>query len=260
MTTATRAISTAAKAFEQAPADAKAGGVPRGRPVSGRVWKTTQKTRFSSQTYKATKTLSTTWEQKVEKRAKLQNLKDLEAEIKARRQAEKDERKREREEREKRRAENELKSASVQVVRGWLYDEMEGVLLQTNSFMSPYADFASKQTQDHEQKAAAQHQEDYREQAGRRRVRARLLQVIALPNFNRTSSGSRVRAQWTKWSRVCMNITTIRYSSTSHEIRSLRSGLLKPDPWSHAGLGGGIAYCLQALLVVVIKQGIMVPF
>ncbi|DAZ92570.1 TPA: hypothetical protein N0F65_012800 [Lagenidium giganteum] len=90
--------------------------VPRGRAVSGRVWKKVQKTRFSSQTYKATKVLSTTWEEKMLKRAKLKELKELQAEIKNRRQAEKDEKKRAREERERRRAENELKSASVQVI------------------------------------------------------------------------------------------------------------------------------------------------
>lgn len=89
---------------------------PRGRPVSGRPWKTTQKTRFSAQTYKATKTLSTSWEAKMAKRAKEKALKETQLEIKERHQAEKDEKKRAREEREKRRAENELKSASVQVV------------------------------------------------------------------------------------------------------------------------------------------------
>ncbi|KAE9035613.1 hypothetical protein PR003_g7698 [Phytophthora rubi] len=89
---------------------------PRGRPVSGRVWKKVQKTRFSSQGFKGTKVLSTTWEEKMLKRSKLKELKDLQAEIKARRQAERDAKRQAREEKEKRRKENELKSASVQVI------------------------------------------------------------------------------------------------------------------------------------------------
>lgn len=89
---------------------------PRGRPVSGRVWKKVQKTRFSAQGFKGTKVLSTTWEEKMLKRAKLKELKDLQAEIKSRRQAEKDAKRQAREEKEKRRKENELKSAAVQVI------------------------------------------------------------------------------------------------------------------------------------------------
>ncbi|KAE8876565.1 hypothetical protein PF005_g7195 [Phytophthora fragariae] len=89
---------------------------PRGRPVSGHVWKKVQKTRFSSQGFKGTKVLSTTWEEKMLKRSKLKELKDLQAEIKARRQAERDAKRQAREEKEKRRKENELKSASVQVI------------------------------------------------------------------------------------------------------------------------------------------------
>ncbi|TDH65958.1 hypothetical protein CCR75_004899 [Bremia lactucae] len=89
---------------------------PRGRPVSGRVWKRVQKTRFSSQKLKGTKVLSTTWEEKLQKRSKLKELKELQKEIKSRRQSEKDAVRQAREEKEKRRKENELKSASVQVI------------------------------------------------------------------------------------------------------------------------------------------------
>ncbi|KAG7397564.1 hypothetical protein PHYBOEH_000497 [Phytophthora boehmeriae] len=89
---------------------------PRGRPVSGRVWKKVQKTRFSAQGFKGTKVLSTTWEEKMLKRSKLKELKELQAEIKARRQGERDAKKQAREEKEKRRKENELKSAAVQVI------------------------------------------------------------------------------------------------------------------------------------------------
>ncbi|KAJ0401049.1 hypothetical protein ATCC90586_004154 [Pythium insidiosum] len=125
MTTAAETLATAAETLQHTastaakPVGVTAKGkveVPRGRPVSGRPWKTTQKTRFSSAKYKGTKTLSTTWEEKIAMRAKSKELKELQSEIKARRQAEKDEKKRAREEREKRRAENELKSASVQVI------------------------------------------------------------------------------------------------------------------------------------------------
>ena len=90
---------------------------PRGRPVSGRVWKKVQKTRFSSQGVKSAKVLSSTWDEKLLKRAKLKELKELQTDIKDRRQAERDAKRQAREEKEKRRKENELKSASVQVVR-----------------------------------------------------------------------------------------------------------------------------------------------
>ncbi|POM76936.1 hypothetical protein PHPALM_5768, partial [Phytophthora palmivora] len=73
-----------------------------------------QKGRFGSQGFKGTKVLSTTWEEKMLKRAKLKELKDLQTEIKARRQAEKDAKRQAREEKEKRRKENELKSSSLE--------------------------------------------------------------------------------------------------------------------------------------------------
>ncbi|CEG38820.1 Predicted coiled-coil protein [Plasmopara halstedii] len=94
----------------------KASEPPRGRPVSGRVWKKVQKTRFSTQSLKGSKVLSTTWEEKMLQRSKLKNLKELQTEIKMRRQAEKDAKRQAREEKEKRRKENELKSAAVQVI------------------------------------------------------------------------------------------------------------------------------------------------
>uniref|UniRef100_K3WMY0 Coiled-coil domain-containing protein 86 n=1 Tax=Globisporangium ultimum (strain ATCC 200006 / CBS 805.95 / DAOM BR144) TaxID=431595 RepID=K3WMY0_GLOUD len=89
---------------------------PIGKPVSGRTWKKVEKTRFSSVKYKGTATLSTSWEEKMLKRAKLKELKALQDEIKARRQGERDAKRQAREEKEKRRKENELKSASVQVI------------------------------------------------------------------------------------------------------------------------------------------------
>uniref|UniRef100_M4B5M6 Coiled-coil domain-containing protein 86 n=1 Tax=Hyaloperonospora arabidopsidis (strain Emoy2) TaxID=559515 RepID=M4B5M6_HYAAE len=89
---------------------------PRGRPVSGRVWKKVQKTRFSSQGVKSAKVLSSTWDEKLLKRAKLKDLKELQTDIKTRRQVERDAKRQARDEKEKRRKENELKSASVQVL------------------------------------------------------------------------------------------------------------------------------------------------
>ncbi|KAF1328665.1 putative glycosyl hydrolase family 17 protein, partial [Globisporangium splendens] len=89
---------------------------PIGKPVSGRTWKKVEKTRFSAVKYKGTKTLSTSWEEKMLKRAKLKELKALQDEIKVRRQSERDAKRQAREEKEKRRKENELKSASVQVI------------------------------------------------------------------------------------------------------------------------------------------------
>ncbi|CAI5728322.1 hypothetical protein KXD40_007268 [Peronospora effusa] len=93
-----------------------AAALPRGRPVSGRVWKKVQKSRFSAQGVKSAKVLSSTWEEKMLKRSKLKELKELQTEIKARRQAERDAKRQAREEKEKRRKENELKSAAVQVI------------------------------------------------------------------------------------------------------------------------------------------------
>ena len=107
--------------------------LPRGRPVSGRVWKKVQKTRFSAQGFKGTKVLSSTWEAKMLKRSKLKELKALQTEIKARRQAERDAKRQAREEKEKRRKENELKSAAVQVVRvfrQWLECEWKLLMLK----------------------------------------------------------------------------------------------------------------------------------
>lgn len=108
MTTAVHAASGAAAAPKE---------IPRGKPVSGRPWKTVQKTRFSTAKYTGTSKLSTTWEDKLVKKARAKELKALQDEIKARRQGERDAKRQAREEKEKRRKENELKSASVQVVR-----------------------------------------------------------------------------------------------------------------------------------------------
>jgi hypothetical protein len=113
------------------------------------------------------------------KRSKLKELKELQSEIKARRQAERDAKRQAREDKEKRRKENELKSAAVQVVRVvnccWL--PRVHMLWKLTLCLSLLLDLAHAQNQDDEQEAAAQRQEDNRQQAGRCRVRADLLQV-----------------------------------------------------------------------------------
>lgn len=110
-TTTTATASAPVPGTNVAPQDA-----PMGKPVSGRTWKKAEKARFSTVRYKGTKVLSTSWEDKVAKRAKQTELKALQNEIKSRRQGERDAKRQAREEKEKRRKENEFKSASVQVI------------------------------------------------------------------------------------------------------------------------------------------------
>lgn len=88
----------------------------RGRTKSGRCWKKSQQGRFSSIHYKVSRTLSTTWDEKLEQREKKQELQRLQSDIKARQDQLKEEKKRLREEKQKRRQENELKSMSFQSV------------------------------------------------------------------------------------------------------------------------------------------------
>ena len=90
--------------------------IPRGKPVSGRSWKKVQRTRFSAVKTKARKEFNSTWDEKLAVRSKLASLKELQQEIKDRRQKEKEGRIEAKAERERRRKENELKSAQVQVI------------------------------------------------------------------------------------------------------------------------------------------------
>jgi len=89
---------------------------PRGKPVSGRPWKKVQRTRFSAIRYKATKELSTTWDEKLQLKGRKKEMKVLEREIADRKKQEKVDKRVAREEKEKRRLANELKTASVQVI------------------------------------------------------------------------------------------------------------------------------------------------
>nr|CCA26559.1 conserved hypothetical protein [Albugo laibachii Nc14] len=86
----------------------------RGRTKSGRCWKKNQTGRFSSTHLKVSRTLSTTWEKKLEQRGKKQELQRLQSDIRERQDQLKEEKKRHREEKQKRRQKNELKSMSVQ--------------------------------------------------------------------------------------------------------------------------------------------------
>jgi hypothetical protein len=136
------------------------------------------------------------------KRAKLKEMKALQSEIKSRRQAERDAKRQAREDKEKRRKENELKSASVQVVRAvsWLGCVAIWTARRTQRLfivMFFYdADFAHAPHEDDEQEATTQHQEDDCEQARRRRVRARVLQVSAFDSFANATTSNNCSTVW----------------------------------------------------------------
>ncbi|KAF0719437.1 Aste57867_1033 [Aphanomyces stellatus] len=99
--------------------EAKKTETPRGKPVSGRFWKKPQTHKNSMMSFKATKTLSTTWDEKMAAKAKKKEMKELEHEIANRKKQEKIDKRVAAEEKEKRRMANELKSvqASAQVIR-----------------------------------------------------------------------------------------------------------------------------------------------
>ncbi|ETV77430.1 hypothetical protein H257_08847 [Aphanomyces astaci] len=98
-------------------AESKKEEPPRGVPVSGRSWKKTQRSKNSMMTYKATKTLSTTWDEKMAAKSKKKEMKDLEHEIANRKKQEKVDKRVAREEKEKRRIANEFKASTLQVIK-----------------------------------------------------------------------------------------------------------------------------------------------
>jgi len=84
---------------------------------SGRNWKTIRKEKASMIIYKPLKkTLGTTWEQRQAEKRKLQEAKELQEELMAKRNAKIEEEKKRLAEKRKRKAENELKNAKVQVM------------------------------------------------------------------------------------------------------------------------------------------------
>ncbi|XP_053548354.1 coiled-coil domain-containing protein 86 [Bombina bombina] len=88
---------------------------PRGKPKSGRIWKDTNKKRFSQMVNGHS--LSTSWEVKMKARQEKKVLKEFSKQLKDEKQREKDEKKKRREENLKRRLENERKAEVVQVIR-----------------------------------------------------------------------------------------------------------------------------------------------
>ncbi|CAM9634924.1 unnamed protein product [Ascophyllum nodosum] len=91
--------------------------VPRGRCVSGRVWKTrTQSQRASFQVTTATVTLSTSWKKKLEIKTKRQAAKAMEQEMRDTKRQEIEDKKQEKLERERRRQRNVMKNTTYQTI------------------------------------------------------------------------------------------------------------------------------------------------
>ncbi|CAN8016367.1 unnamed protein product [Ixodes persulcatus] len=88
--------------------------VPKGRPKSGRFWKT-EKKKFSSM--RQDRPLKTSWKVKQQQRAERKALLSLEREIKEARRKEIEEKKKRREENLRRREENAKKAEVVQVIK-----------------------------------------------------------------------------------------------------------------------------------------------
>ncbi|XP_071848413.1 coiled-coil domain-containing protein 86-like [Apostichopus japonicus] len=88
---------------------------PKGRPKSGRTWKTEQRQRFSS--LKKDKNLRSSWKWKMDEKARLKSLKAYENELKAARREEFEKLKKKRIAKKKRQEENERKSEVVQVIK-----------------------------------------------------------------------------------------------------------------------------------------------
>ncbi|XP_022252842.1 coiled-coil domain-containing protein 86-like [Limulus polyphemus] len=88
--------------------------IPKGRPKSGRVWKSEKKC-FS--TLKYDKAVKISWKEKMKKRVEQKTLKLYEEELKAAKRKEIEEKKQRREEHRKRREENQRKAEIVQVIR-----------------------------------------------------------------------------------------------------------------------------------------------
>lgn len=88
---------------------------PKGRPKSGRTWKTEQRQRFSS--LKKDKPLRTSWKWKMEEKARLKSLKAYEHELQAKRKEEHQKLWKKRMDRKKRREENARKSEVVQEIK-----------------------------------------------------------------------------------------------------------------------------------------------
>jgi len=87
--------------------------IMRGKPISGRTWKTPSK-RLSELT--TTSTLKTTWEQKLDAKKHKESLQLKVAELKEQSKKEKEVKKKAREDKKRKREENEKKASSYQVI------------------------------------------------------------------------------------------------------------------------------------------------
>ncbi|KAJ8042825.1 Coiled-coil domain-containing protein 86 [Holothuria leucospilota] len=112
--TTTDPTMSAASVFETYKSES-ATSQPKGKPKSGRTWKTEQRKRFSD--LKKDKPLRTSWRWKMEEKARLKSLKAYENELKENKQRENEELKQRRIAKQKRKEENMKKSEVVQVIK-----------------------------------------------------------------------------------------------------------------------------------------------
>ncbi|XP_070571591.1 coiled-coil domain-containing protein 86-like [Ptychodera flava] len=90
-------------------------GVPKGRPKSGRKWKTEQTKRFSDM--KQDKPFRTSWQKKMRDRAEKKAVKKYEQELKEQRQKKEEIKRKKRAEKKRKKFENERKAEIVQVIK-----------------------------------------------------------------------------------------------------------------------------------------------
>lgn len=88
--------------------------IPKGKPKSGRVWKS-QKTRFSDK--RLDKTLKTSWAKKMQIKAQKKSVQSFERQLKEERNNQLEEKRKRQEENKQRRLENERKSEVVQKIK-----------------------------------------------------------------------------------------------------------------------------------------------
>lgn len=96
-----------------AQSEPKVAEIPKGRPKSGRIWKSEG---LKKSDMLLVPSLHSTWNDKIRKRAERKSVKSFERELKEAAKKQREERKRLIEERRKRREENEKKSQIVQVI------------------------------------------------------------------------------------------------------------------------------------------------
>ncbi|XP_078591156.1 coiled-coil domain-containing protein 86-like [Branchiostoma floridae x Branchiostoma japonicum] len=89
--------------------------IPRGKPKSGKFWKTVRSERHSN--IKKDKPLRTTWNKKMQQRAEKQSIKSFEKELKELKQKQLEEKRKRQEEHKKHKLENERKSEIVQPIK-----------------------------------------------------------------------------------------------------------------------------------------------